>query len=160
MSGVRRKGYRVSGFRSDGFQVQLSFIALAASKPVPTNKDKLKDTGYDFPKPSRKVVGTLSQPGVFTVRDKRGDVKKVPVDVRDIVFGQRLLIQAALTSSAFEQPSSRSHRLQTYSLTQRTGRLARKTTQHPPVDSEREGGETEVATRVQGISTRSRHWKE
>ncbi|CAM9115425.1 unnamed protein product [Ectocarpus sp. 8 AP-2014] len=60
VSGVRRKGYRVSGFRSDGFQVHLSFIALANNKPVPTNTDKLKDAGYDFPKPARKVVSTRS----------------------------------------------------------------------------------------------------
>ena len=81
-SAVRRNGYRVSGFRSDGYQVHLSFMALAASKPVPTNTDKLKDAGYDFPKPPRKVVGTLSQPGVFTVSEKRVDVKKVPVEDR------------------------------------------------------------------------------
>ena len=82
VSGVHRKGYRVSGFRSDGYQVHLSFIAIAASKPVPTNTDKLKDAGYDFPKPPRKVVGTLSQPGVFTVSENRVDVKKVPVEDR------------------------------------------------------------------------------
>ena len=85
MSGVRRKGYRVSGFRSDGFQVHLSFIALGTNKPVPTNTDKLKDAGYDFPKPPRKVVGTLSHPGVFTVSEKRVDAKKVPVDDRATV---------------------------------------------------------------------------
>lgn len=82
VSGVRRKGYKVSGFRSDGCQVHLSFIALANNKPVPANTDKLKDAGYDFPKPTRKVVSTRSQPGVFTVSEKRVDAKKVPVDKR------------------------------------------------------------------------------
>lgn len=85
LSGVRRKGYRVSGFRSDGFQVHLSFIALGVNKPVPTNTDKLKDSGYDFPKPSRKVPGTCGQPGVFTVSEKRVDVAKVPVNERSSV---------------------------------------------------------------------------
>lgn len=85
VSGVRRKGYKVSGFRSDGFQVHLSFIALANNKPVPTNTDKLKDAGYDFPKPTMKVVSTCSKPGVFTVSEKRVDAKKVPVDERAAV---------------------------------------------------------------------------
>ena len=82
VTGVRRKGYRVSGFRSDGFQVHLSFVALATNKPAPINTDKLKDAGYDFPKPPRKVVGTLAQPGVFTVGEKRVDAAKVPVSER------------------------------------------------------------------------------
>ncbi|CAM9517124.1 unnamed protein product, partial [Laminaria digitata] len=82
VSGVRRKGYIVSGFRSDGFQVHLSFIALGKDKQVPTNTDKLKDAGYDFPKPAMKVVSTRSQPGVFTVSEKRVDAKEVPVDER------------------------------------------------------------------------------
>jgi len=85
VSGIGRKGYLVSGFRSDGFQVHLSFMAIATSKPVPTNTDKLKDAGYDFPKPARKVVSTLSQPGVFTVSEKRVDVKKIPVSERATV---------------------------------------------------------------------------
>ena len=85
VTGVRRKGYRVSAFRSDGFQVHLSFIALGTNKPVPTNTDRLKDAGYVFPKPPRKVVGTLAQPGVFTVGEKRVDVAKVPVGERSSV---------------------------------------------------------------------------
>ena len=85
VTGIGRKGYLVSGFRSDGFQVHLSFMAIATSKPVPTNTDKLKDAGYDFPKPARKVVSTLSQPGVFTVSEKRVDVKKIPVSERATV---------------------------------------------------------------------------
>lgn len=85
VSGVRRKGYNISGFRSDGFQVHLSFMAIATNNPVPTNTDKLKDAGYDFPKPAKKVVSTLSQPGVFTVSEKRVDAKEVPANERATV---------------------------------------------------------------------------
>lgn len=47
---VNRKGYAPSGFRSDGFQVQISYMALKSRKPCPTRTEKLCKTGYQVSK--------------------------------------------------------------------------------------------------------------
>lgn len=83
MSSIRKKGFVVSGLRSDGFQVHLSFIALASKTAVSTNVEELKDVGYVFPKPSSKVDCGDEKSGVYTVGETRIDVEKIPTTERE-----------------------------------------------------------------------------
>ena len=72
---VSAKGYVINGFRTDGYQVQLSYIALKTSKPVPLNTDSLSKSGYQFPKKSFDVPIRTS--GLFCVHQSRMDAKKI-----------------------------------------------------------------------------------
>jgi hypothetical protein len=75
---VNRKGYTPSGFRSDGYQVQVTFMALGSKKPhVPGTKDLAK-SGYQIPK---KVVSLDTQErGLFVLSQARKDSRKIAAD--------------------------------------------------------------------------------
>lgn len=75
---VNRKGYKPSGFRSDGYQVQVTFMALRSKKPhVPGTKDLAK-SGYQIPK---RVVSLGAQNrGLFVLSQGRKDNREIAVD--------------------------------------------------------------------------------
>lgn len=75
---VNRKGYKPSGFRSDGYQVQVTYMALRSKKPhVPGTQDLAK-SGYQIPK---KVVSLDTQErGLFVLSQARKDSRKISAD--------------------------------------------------------------------------------
>lgn len=78
LSRVKRKGYKPSGFRSDGYQVQVSFMASKSRKPLPIGTDKLCKAGYQIPK--RTVDLVLDKRGLFVVGQERMDPKKIKLN--------------------------------------------------------------------------------
>lgn len=73
---VSCKGYLLNGFRTDGYQIQLSLVASKKVKPVPTNTEKLEKAGYQIP---AKPFDVLMEPnGLFVVHQTRKDAKKIP----------------------------------------------------------------------------------
>ncbi|AAK14592.1 EsV-1-178 [Ectocarpus siliculosus virus 1] len=75
---VNRKGYKPSGFRSDGYQVQVTFMTLVSKKPlVPGTKDLAK-SGYQI---AKKVVSLETQErGLFVLSQARKDSRKIVAD--------------------------------------------------------------------------------
>lgn len=72
---VSRKGYVPSGFRSDGVQVQISFMALKSSKPPPIGTENLVKAGYKIP--NRSVDTLKENKGIFKVYQSKTDARKI-----------------------------------------------------------------------------------
>ncbi|CAN0031019.1 unnamed protein product [Ectocarpus sp. 13 AM-2016] len=75
---VNRKGYKPSGFRLDGYQVQVTFMALVSKKPHVPGTTDLAKSGYQI---AKKVVYLETQErGLFVLSQARKDTRKIVAD--------------------------------------------------------------------------------
>ena len=72
---VSDKGYTLNGFRTDGYQIQLSYVASKILKPRPKNTDNLQKAGYQIPTKTFKIPDETK--GVFVLHQSRMDNSKV-----------------------------------------------------------------------------------
>jgi len=75
---VKRKGYRPSGFRSDGYQVQVTFMALESQKPLVPGTKNLVKSGYQIPKKIVRLNDHSQSRGLFVLSQGRMDPRKIP----------------------------------------------------------------------------------
>ena len=72
----RKKGWAMSGFRTNGVELHIRYQALACRKPPIANTEALKKAGYQFPVPKRLVDVRKEEKGVYRITEKRYDNKK------------------------------------------------------------------------------------
>ena len=74
---LKNKSMLLHSIRTDGYSARVVLVALRSTRPPPPNTDKLVESGYNIPVPSRKVNCLTDSKGVYRVTENRYDNRKI-----------------------------------------------------------------------------------